>query len=118
MHRRIAAALLVSVIANPLLASAQSTRAAAPISLRDAVRRVESDGFDVRMALAQAALATADVGTARAAYLPQIGVSGTVTDGNLPQLGMPVARQTYVSANVSVPVFNPSLWATTRAAAL
>jgi outer membrane protein TolC len=118
MHSRIAAALLVSFIANPLLASAQSTRAAAPISLHDAVRRVESDGFDVRMAIAQAALAAADVTTARAAYLPQIGISGTAVDGNLPQLGMPIARQTYVSANVSVPVFNPSLWATARAAAL
>jgi outer membrane protein len=118
MHRSIAAALLVALVANPLLASAQSTRATAPVSLRDAVRRVESDGFDVRMALAQAALAAADVGTARAAYLPQIGVSGTATDGNLPQLGMPIARQTYVSANVSVPIFNPSLWAAARAATL
>jgi outer membrane protein TolC len=118
MRKPFAAALALAFVVNPSLAGAQSTPAAAPISLRDAVRRVESDGFDVRMALAQATLAAADVGTARAAYLPQIGVSGTATDGNLPQLGMPIARQAYVSANVSVPIFNPSLWAAARAAAL
>jgi outer membrane protein TolC len=118
MRRPIVAALLVVFIANAGTANAQSTRAVQPISLADAVRRVESDGFDVRMAVAQAALSAADAGTARAAYLPQVGVSGTATDGNLPQLGMPIARQSYVSANVSVPIFNPSLWAAARAAAL
>src|SRR5664279_3030861 len=68
MRRPIVAALLVVFIANAGTANAQSTRAVQPISLADAVRRVESDGFDVRMAVAQAALSAADAGTARAAY--------------------------------------------------
>jgi outer membrane protein TolC len=118
MREPIAAALALAIVVNPWIAGAQTTRAAAPISLSDAVRRVESDGFDVRMAVAQATLAAADAATARAAYLPQLGVSGTATDSNLPQLGMPVARQTYVSANIFVPILNTSLWASARAATL
>ena len=118
MRKRIAGALLIAFVCTPWLASAQTTPAVRLISLVDAVRRVESDGFDVRMAVAQAAMAAADATTARAAYLPVLGVAGTATDANLPQLGMPVGRQTYVSANISVPVVNTPLWASARAARL
>lgn len=75
-----------------------------PLTLAQAVARVREAGFDVRMALADAAMASADVATSHAALLPQISLSGTGTSANLPQLGMPIARQVYGSANLSVPL--------------
>jgi outer membrane protein TolC len=123
MHRQGALALLLAAaaLAAPAFATpsgAESVRWAGPLTLAQAVARVESDGFDTRMSLAQAGGAAADAAAMRATSLPQIGISGTATDANLPQLGMMTARQTYASANISVPLLNPSAWANARAASL
>jgi outer membrane protein TolC len=85
--------------AQPLIVSGQ-------ISKAQAVARATSAGFDVRAALSDSAAASARVAQARATLLPQLSVSGTGMDANLPQFGMPIARQTYVSATASVSVFD------------
>ncbi|HWT05312.1 MAG TPA: TolC family protein, partial [Xanthomonadales bacterium] len=74
------------------------------ITLAQAVERVRSAGFDVRMANADARLAAADAATAGALLRPQISISGNVLDANEPQLGMPVARQAYAAATLSIPL--------------
>ena len=43
---------------------------------------------------------------ARAGILPQLSVAATVSNANMPQLGMPVARQAYGGLTLSVPVVN------------
>lgn len=78
------------------------------LSLQQAVERVQSIGFDVRMADAEARLASADAATAGALLRPQIGVSGNLLDANEPQLGMPIARQAYGAATLSIPLWAPS----------
>jgi outer membrane protein TolC len=75
-----------------------------PLTLAQAVSRVREAGFDVRIASAEAAMASADAATSRANLSPQLSLSGTAMSANLPQLGMPIARQVYGSANLSVPI--------------
>lgn len=78
------------------------------LTLNQAIARAQNAGFDVRLSQADAETARAQALSARALTLPQIGVSGTALKANLPQLGMPVARQTYLSANASVPIISVS----------
>jgi outer membrane protein TolC len=111
-------ALLLALSASPAAARAETIRWTGALTLSQAVERVESDGFDIGMALAQARGAAADAAAQRAVSLPQIGISGTALDANLPQLGMPVARQTYASANISLPLLNASAWASARASSI
>jgi outer membrane protein TolC len=111
-------ALLLAFTAMPAPAAADPLRWPGSLSLAQAVQRVESDGFDVGMALAEARGAAADAAAQRAASLPLIGVSGTASDVNLPQLGMMTARQSYVSASINVPLLNPAGWANAHAASL
>lgn len=118
MSRYVALAFLFALGALPGAASAETVRWPGALSLADAVRRVESDGFDVRMSLAQASGAAADAAAQRAASLPQIGISGTATNVNLPQLGMMTARQSYASATINVPILNAAAFAGAHAAAL
>jgi outer membrane protein TolC len=113
-----ALAVLLALSAFPAAAPAETFRWTDTLTLSQAVERVESDGFDIGMALAEARGAAADAAAQRAVSLPQIGISGTATDVNLPQLGMMTARQTYASASVSVPLLNPAAWASARAASL
>lgn len=89
-----------------------------PLTLNQAVARARDAGFEVRLWQADAETAQAQARSARAQILPQIGVSGTVLKADLPQLGMPIARQTYFSANVSVPILALSQWFSARAAGI
>jgi outer membrane protein TolC len=89
-----------------------------PLTLDQAVARVRDVGFDVRIAAANAAMTRADEGTARSLLRPQISVSGTALNANEPQLGMPIARQLYASANLTVPIVAPAPNLAARAAQL
>ncbi|MDQ6932456.1 MAG: TolC family protein [Candidatus Eremiobacteraeota bacterium] len=89
-----------------------------PLTMNQAVARARDAGFDVRLLQADAETAKAQARSARAQTLPQIGVSGTVLKADLPQLGMPVARQTYFSANASVPILAASQLFSAQAAAI
>jgi len=89
-----------------------------PLSRAQAIARAMVAGFDVRAARADAEIARGQAIGQRSAVLPQVSVSGNAINANLPQFGMPVARQTYVSASVSVPIFNPSGSAGVRSATL
>lgn len=98
------AALLALTFANAPIADASPLILDGPLTLAQAVTRVRDAGFDVRVALANAAVAAADASTSRAALLPQLSVSGTAMSANVPQFGMPIARQLYGSANLSMPL--------------
>ncbi|HUZ48140.1 MAG TPA: TolC family protein [Candidatus Dormibacteraeota bacterium] len=111
MFRHTIAILLL--LAIPLAAVAQTPSS---LTLAAAVARARSESFEVRLSQADEAAATARVLAARAQLLPQLGISGTVTNGGVAQLGMPVAQQTYLLANASVPLFDPSDAASVRAA--
>jgi outer membrane protein len=87
-----------------------------PLTLKQTVSRARDAGFDVRLSQAAAESAQAQTSAARAQVLPQIGISGTALKSGLPQLGMPVARQTYVSLNASVPIISLSQWFSASAA--
>ncbi|HVA29548.1 MAG TPA: TolC family protein [Candidatus Baltobacteraceae bacterium] len=113
MRRSLVTVLLL--LALPLAAEAQ---APPPLSLAAAIARAQAASFDVRLSEADANGAAARVLAARAQLLPQIGAAGTVMRGGISQLGMPVAQQTYLSANATVPLFAPADWETARAASL
>lgn len=106
---------------KPLIAilALVATVGAAPQSLTfaDAVRRVTTDGFDYRTAIAMATVAEADARGKLAATRPSIGLSGTAIDWNEPQLGSPVSKQLYVSAKASIPLVVPAAYAAASAAA-
>lgn len=87
-----------------------------PLTLDQAVARARDAGFDVRLSQAYAESARAQAASVRALVLPQIGISGTVLKADLPQLGMPAARQTYFSANASLPILSLSQWLSASAA--
>jgi outer membrane protein, multidrug efflux system len=89
-----------------------------PLTLDQAVARVREAGFDVRIAASDAAITRADEGTARSLIAPQVSVSGTALSANDSQLGMPVARQLYASANFTLPIFAPAPKLAVRAAQL
>lgn len=86
------------------------------LTLAQAVERVRSVGFDVRIAKADARLAGADAESAGAVLRPQIGISGNLLDANEPQLGMPVARQAYAAATLSIPITTSTGMLNARAA--
>jgi outer membrane protein TolC len=91
--------------------------AAAPppvLTFGDAIARVMSAGYDVRIQAAASAVAAADARAQTAAYRPQASLSLIGSDSNLPQLGMPVARQTYAQMTASVPLFSPGARASER----
>jgi len=90
------------------MASADPVAYNGGLSLGQAVARARDAGFDVRLSQADAETARAEAIRARALVLPQIEISGTVMKADLPQFGMPVARQAYVSANASVPILSLS----------
>jgi outer membrane protein TolC len=96
------------IAAGILLLSAMRAGAEEPkvhvLTLAQAVERVRSGGFDVRMANADARLAAADAAAAVAVLRPQAGISGNVLDANEPQLGMPVARQAYGAVTLAIPL--------------
>jgi outer membrane protein TolC len=87
-----------------------------PLTFADAVQRVMTDGFDYRLAVTMAAAADAGARSKAAPTRSSLAVAGTAVDENLPQLGMPVSRQVYVSATASVPILAPAAVAAARAA--
>ena len=87
------------------------------LTLDQALMRVRSAGFDIRMARADAASARADAGVAGAALRPQVGITANYLAGNEPQLGLPIARQAYGAATLSIPLFTPSNALAARSAA-
>ncbi len=103
--------LVLSLVLCALLGSggfADPLTYSGALTLNQAIARAKNASFDVSLSQADAETARAQAVTARALILPQIGVSGTVVKANLPQLGMPVARQAYLSANASVPIISLS----------
>ncbi|MDQ6929439.1 MAG: TolC family protein [Candidatus Eremiobacteraeota bacterium] len=104
-----AALLNTTALADPLTYNGELT-------LNQAVARARDAGFDVRLWQADAETARAQAVSARAQVLPQVGISGTTLKADLPQLGMPVARQTYFSANASVPIIALNQWLLASAA--
>lgn len=118
MSRHVAwmmAVLIAAMAFAPV--SAEPLQWAGPLSLAQAIQRAQIAGFNVRMAQSDADAAAARAAASRANELPQIGVSGTTSNGGIAQLGMPYAQQTYLLATVSVPIFVPSVFNTSRAAA-
>ncbi len=103
--------LLTSALADPV-------RYDGDLSLAQAVARVRDAGFDVRLAQADFEGAGAQAASTRALYLPQLSVSETSLKADIPQLGMPVARQTYLSLNASLPLLSANQRLSAQAAAL
>lgn len=113
-----AAVLLLSLLGMPIESLAQPLVFSGTLSKAQAVARATSAAFDVRAALSDSAAADARAAQARASLLPQLSVAGTGMDSNLAQSGMPIARQTYVSATASVPLLDFANGARARAASL
>ncbi|MDQ2680387.1 MAG: TolC family protein [Candidatus Eremiobacteraeota bacterium] len=98
-------------------ASAEPRQWSGPLTLAQAVQRAQDAGFDVRVAQADAEASAARVGVARAYLRPQVSLAATVSDGGITQLGMPLAQQSYLTVNASLPIFTPGDRQSTRAAA-
>jgi len=109
------AALVVGLF-SPQPAGAEPERMDALLTLDQALARVQAVGFAVRAARGDAQIAAADARTARVALRPQIGASVIGVDANEPQLGMPVARQGYAAASLTLPLLTPSARFAARAA--
>ena len=92
--------------------------AVAVLMLSQALQRARTAGFDVRIAQADAAIAAADAASSHGPLRPQVALSANVLDANEPQLGMPVARQAYAAASLTVPLFTPAGVFAARAADL
>lgn len=110
--------LVLSASEMPVQSLAQPLVYSGALSKAQAVARATSAGFDVRAALADSAAASARADEARASLLPQLSVSGTAMDANLPQFGMPISRQTYASATASLPLLDFANGERARAASL
>lgn len=113
----------VLFVAAVMLATWQVARASpqqwnGPLSRAQAIARVSSAGFDVRIAMADAALARGQAIGQYSAVLPQIAISGNHVNAHLPQFGMPEAVQTYASVTASVPLFNLAGYSGVRAGKL
>lgn len=120
MHRRALLLALLSLAVVPHGAAAAGVggvRVDGLLKLDQAVQRVGAIGFDVRGAQGSAEIADADAASARAALRPQLGISANALDANQPQLGMPIARQAYAAASLTLPLFTPSSRLTSRASA-
>jgi len=87
-----------------------------PLTLAAALARADGANVDVRVARGTALSAEGDAVTAMAGARPQLAFGATAMDANLPQLGMPVARQTYASTSATVPIFAPAAMGNARAA--
>lgn len=98
--------MLLLLLVAPTQSNAQPLVFSGPLSRAQAVARATSAGFDLLSALSDSAAAAARAAQVRAALRPQLSVSGSGTDANLPQFGTPIARQTFVSATASVPLFD------------
>lgn len=116
--RRGAASFLIIALAFGTRAAAASVPFNGPLTLGAAVARVEQAGFDVRMARASADAARAQEGSENAMLAPHAGISETYVNGHLPQLGMPVAQQTYFSVTASAPIVALHDWLAARSAGL
>ncbi len=116
MHRVIFAAAVMLATFQPAQAAPQHWDG--PLSRAQAVVRATSAGFDVRMAMADAASARGQAIGQYGAVLPQIAISGNHTNVHLPQFGMPEAVQTYASVTASVPLFNLAGYSAVRAGKL
>lgn len=114
--RKVAMLTLLLSMALAGMAVAEPLTINGPLTLKQAVSRARDAGFDVRIAQADSETARAQARNARAQVLPQIGISGTLLKADLPQLGMPVAQQTYISGNASVPILAVSQWFSAQAA--
>ena len=117
MRNRIApiAIIVAAIVGVWRPASAQPLEWNGSLTLDQAIARAQSAGFDVRMSQGDADEAAARAAGARAAYLPQIDVSGTTSNGGITQLGMPYAQQTYLLATATVPLFAPNAYLTANA---
>lgn len=104
--------------AAPAFAQPAPAPPAPVLTLAQALARARTAAFEVRIARADAALASADAASSRAALRPQLALSANALDANLPQLGMPVARQAYGAASLSVPISAPGSALGARAADL
>jgi len=109
-------AILVAFVIGLTVGPAAAQTAPRALTLEQAVARVLSDGFDLRRASADAALASADARSAQSLLRAQLGISANAIDANEPQLGMPVARQGFGAASLSIPLFNSSNIASAHAA--
>jgi len=108
---------LFAFVAASTPASAEPLQWSGTLTLMQAIQRAQTAGFDVRIAQADADAAAARAAASRAEVLPQIGVSGTTSNGGIKQFGVPYAQQTYLLATASVPIFVPSGFNTSTAAA-
>lgn len=107
----LASVMSAAALADPLVYNGSLT-------LDQAIARVRDAGFDVRLSQADAESAHAQIAIAKAAALPQISLSGSTLKGNLPQLGMPIAQQTYLFGNATVPIVAKSQWLSAQAATI
>jgi len=110
-----AAAVMLATF-QPALAAPQHWNG--PLSRAQAIARATSAGFDVRMAMADAASARGQAIGQFGAVLPQIAISANHTNAHLPQFGMPESVQTYASVTASVPLFNLAGYSGVRAGKL
>ncbi len=108
-------ALLVVNLLVPLPLSAKPLRWDGPLGESQVIARARTS-FEARLATLGAEYAAERARSERSSALPQVSVSETTMKSTLTQLGMPAARQTYASLNVSLPLFSPQAWAATRAA--
>lgn len=115
---RVVFALAAALLATWQAAQAVPEQWSGPLSRAQAIARATSAGFDVRMAMADAASARGQAIGQYSAVLPQIAISGNHTNVHLPQFGMPEAVQTYSSVTASVPLFNLAGYSGVRAGRL
>lgn len=87
-----------------------------PLTLAAALARIDGANVDVRVARGTALSAQGDAFTAAAGARPQLALGATAMDANLPQLGMPLARQAYAWASVTVPILAPAAVGNARSA--
>ena len=107
MRRVALVAVLIAVLARAALADSHAAQVwNGPLTRAQAIALATSQGFEVRIARAEARAASAAARGDRAGILPQLSVAGTASDVNMPQLGMPVARQSYVGVSLAVPLVN------------
>ena len=116
MRRALFAAAVVLATWQPAQGAPQQWNGS--LSRAQAIARVISAGFDVRMAMADAASARGQAIGQYGAVLPQVAISGNHLNAHLPQFGMPEAVQTYASLTASVPLFNLAAYSGVRAGRL
>ncbi|MDQ6766874.1 MAG: TolC family protein [Candidatus Eremiobacteraeota bacterium] len=116
MRRALFAAAVMLAALQPAQAAPQQWNG--PLSRAQAIARATSAGFDVRMAMADAASARGQAIGQYGAVLPQVAISGNHINAHLPQFGMPEAVQTYASVTASVPLFNLAGYSGVRAGRL